>query len=162
MKRVHFRKSILEIEELINNSPSSQIIDEVIHELGFRKTPRARKLLDKLTKNQTPATQEKPKKNIPSAANTTSKPKKLIRQSKQAYVYEIDIDENGSGKRCIRSIVDGGHCRSDRFFVALFDRHHFQLVLIFHVISESEVSERTLVTRNTRHQNIVVLTLGEI
>ena len=59
MERKYFRKGIVEIEELAEEDSTKKTIKAIIHELGFRKTPRAKKLLDKLTKSEQPIVKEK-------------------------------------------------------------------------------------------------------
>ncbi|AKO65736.1 hypothetical protein VI34_03115 [Methylophilales bacterium MBRSG12] len=94
MKRNHFRKSIVEIEELVRSNPDEQTTQEIIHELGFRKTGRAKKLLTKLTKKDNAPSNDTIISDKPIQQKKTTQPKKIIRESKEAIVYEIDLDDS--------------------------------------------------------------------
>ena len=59
MERKYFKKGIVEIEEIIKEDSSKKNINAIIHELGFRNTARAKKLLDKLTSSEQPDVKEK-------------------------------------------------------------------------------------------------------
>lgn len=49
-KRPFFRQSIYQIEEVLKNRNSSEDISDIVYELSFRKTDRAKALLKKLNK----------------------------------------------------------------------------------------------------------------
>ena len=59
MERKYFKKGIVEIEEIVKEDSSKKNINAIIHELGFRNTARAKKLLDKLTSSEQPDVKEK-------------------------------------------------------------------------------------------------------
>ena len=96
MKRIHFQKSIVEIEELAKEDSSKKTIETIIHELSFRNTARAKKLLDSLSKTaqsdinkkkheigkNKPTEDKKLKKSKPSLKKENTSPKqKIIHES---------------------------------------------------------------------------------